>query len=338
MPPLVSRCWLDLKDGSRLRVKPGGLLLGRARDCDVRVLNPGASSQHALVRAGRDGVELIHFGRNPTLVDGSPCPQGRSTRLEAGGVVQIPGLEARIRVEEGEEPEPSGWAVDAGEGVVRPISVSPFLIGGSARDDLVLPNLPGSAITLTLSQSALYFWSAVDLSIDGRPVPAGECQPLQSGWTLTVAGHRVTVNDVSGDGYSTTKLADEALSPEAILLEQFPGRGGGRLTVFVDGQEFVAPLTRNQALLIEVLLDPPLGGEGDEQGWVSDDSIAATLWPDGRGMGREDVNRELKRLRQRLHDHGMTGYRWIVKNKTGRFSRFLLGPGVEPEFERGRLE
>lgn len=327
---------MELADGSRLRVKAGGLLLGRGRDCDVRVLEPRASSRHALIRMGAKALEIVHLGQNPTLTDGSPCAPGRIIPLQDGSTVQIPGLSARVDVDQTDEFETVGWAIATDKETLHPVNFSPFLVGGGDHDDLILPGLPPGVLTLTLSQGALYFWSSLDVTLDGRSVPSGECQPLQPGWSILVGDRLLAISDEAGDGFATTMLAEDALLPEAIRLERLPKKAGARLTVLVNGRELSAPLTHNQALLTEVLLDPPECGP--EAGWVSDKAISETLWPDRPVMGREDVNRELKRLRQRLHDHGLTGYQWIRKHDTGGFTRFVLARGVEPEIEQGGLE
>lgn len=84
-----------LLQGRRITLSPGVHLVGRARDADVRVDDPCVSRRHARIVVDGDIASIEDLGsRNGTQVGGVPVC--RPTRLTAGDVVALGGLEARI--------------------------------------------------------------------------------------------------------------------------------------------------------------------------------------------------------------------------------------------------
>lgn len=72
-----------------LRLLTSTMTLGRAADCDVRVDDPGASRQHARLRARIDGVWIEDLGsKNGTLVNGVKVPR-EGQRLNPGDTFYV---------------------------------------------------------------------------------------------------------------------------------------------------------------------------------------------------------------------------------------------------------
>lgn len=92
-------------DGSEpIAVPDLGLLLGRARACDVVLPDEDASRRHALLRVLGDSLWVVDEGSmNGTLVDGEAVSR---RRLEKGAVVLLGNTRVEILEEEG------GWPVE----------------------------------------------------------------------------------------------------------------------------------------------------------------------------------------------------------------------------------
>lgn len=72
-------------------VLSGTQTLGRGEGCDLVLPDPGVSREHAQVRTGPEGTELVDLGStNGTYVNGrrvSRCRLHHGDRLQLGGVV-----------------------------------------------------------------------------------------------------------------------------------------------------------------------------------------------------------------------------------------------------------
>lgn len=88
-------CWLEGLDGSRRRVGPDGLLLGRGGDCAFRTLDTRVSVRHAEVTCRDQGVFLTPRGVIPTVLNGNPIHNPR--QLSDGDWISLaPGVLFRV--------------------------------------------------------------------------------------------------------------------------------------------------------------------------------------------------------------------------------------------------
>src|SRR6185436_15685278 len=129
MEPVRVRCMVLVPDGPARRVGPSGILIGRARDCDIVATDPAVSRRHALVRVTGDGAEVVPLGKTPVDVNGEPTTNARA--LRNGDELRVPGLVLSVTIE---VPRPSKTALSSyvleRGGRSFGISHSPFVIGG----------------------------------------------------------------------------------------------------------------------------------------------------------------------------------------------------------------
>ncbi len=77
-----------LIDGKRLLVGPAGATLGRSRQCEVVIEDPNVSRQHAEIRPGEFGWELVDLGStNGSILNGRRIE--RPETLEPGDEIEI---------------------------------------------------------------------------------------------------------------------------------------------------------------------------------------------------------------------------------------------------------
>jgi len=94
----AARAFVEV-NGSRHPITPGGLVVGRGTDADLRITDPGVSRRH--VRFGLDGaqVSVRDLGStNGMSVDGRRVEQAT---LRAGSVVRIGNTTMTVHLEEG---------------------------------------------------------------------------------------------------------------------------------------------------------------------------------------------------------------------------------------------
>ena len=105
------RCWLEGLDGSRLRVGPGGFLLGRGVECAFRTLDTRVSARHAEVNLRDQGVFLTPRGVIPTVLNGRPIHNPR--QLSDGDWISLaPGVLYRVVIAQSKA---VSWVVSDGE-------------------------------------------------------------------------------------------------------------------------------------------------------------------------------------------------------------------------------
>ncbi len=79
--------------GRRLLVPPGGGTIGRSRDCDIVLEDPGISRRHAELRPAGESFAIHDLGStNGVLVDGEPVRGAR--QLRGGEVIELGSTEA----------------------------------------------------------------------------------------------------------------------------------------------------------------------------------------------------------------------------------------------------
>ncbi|MDG1478997.1 MAG: FHA domain-containing protein [Myxococcota bacterium] len=103
-------CWLEGLNGSRKRIGPDGLLLGRGRGCAFRTLDTRVSVRHAEVNCREDEVFLTPRGVSPTELNGSPIHNPR--QLSDGDWISLaPGVLLRVIIM---SPTTTQWKVRVG--------------------------------------------------------------------------------------------------------------------------------------------------------------------------------------------------------------------------------
>jgi hypothetical protein len=86
-----------LVNGERHALGPGGLVIGRARDCDIVVDDPSVSRRHAEVRPQEGGFGVADLGStNGTLLNGEPV---ETAPLTAGDRITVGRTELRFEQE-----------------------------------------------------------------------------------------------------------------------------------------------------------------------------------------------------------------------------------------------
>ena len=138
--------WLELPDGSRLRVGGEGLSIGRRPSSHLVVTDSRTSLSHCHVMLVPDGLEVSPLGRNPTRVNDTAI-SGR-TRLEDGDSIDLPGVSLRVVVEEREGTALSGWRISQEAGASLSIRPLPFQVGGAATTTWcfgISPHRPSSS-------------------------------------------------------------------------------------------------------------------------------------------------------------------------------------------------
>jgi predicted component of type VI protein secretion system len=86
-----------VSDGPSRRVGPGGLLVGRQKDCDIVADDPSVSRRHALIRLAGDSAELVPLGRAPITVSGKETD--RAVALSDGDRIEMPGMVLTVVLE-----------------------------------------------------------------------------------------------------------------------------------------------------------------------------------------------------------------------------------------------
>jgi DNA-binding NtrC family response regulator len=101
-PPAVQRLHLLVvgRGGSSSHVLPpkGELRIGRAPECDVRLEDETLSRQHASLKLGSGGIEIVDLGSaNGTFVDNRRLDVGEVARLSLGSVIILANVTAVIQ-------------------------------------------------------------------------------------------------------------------------------------------------------------------------------------------------------------------------------------------------
>jgi hypothetical protein len=313
--------WLVTPDGTRLAIKPTGILMGRAPHCDVVLTEPGASRVQAIVFAGPEGPCLTVLGKGPTAVNGELVTHDRV--LEGGDRVELPGLVLEVLAARDETPAPprSSWVL-RGPGGLFGVVRTPFVVGSDAGADLRLEGGPAVALRFHLADR-LHVEAVAAIEIDGVACEPGSVEVLRPGATVRYAGGQLSVvsaNPLSLDVTDPTPL-DEA--PTEVRLE-FLARGG-RLTVGWRGLHRTVYLPERRCDLVATLLQPPPPFAPGE--FVSDEVVLPRIWP-GRSMTRVDLNVLIHRAR---HDHVRAehdGAALLDRAEGGNATRFRIARGA----------
>lgn len=313
--------WLVTPDGTRLAIKPTGILMGRAPHCDVVLTEPGASRVQAIVFAGPEGPCLTVLGKGPTAVNGEVVTHDRV--LEGGDRVELPGLVLEVLAAREEAPAPprSSWVLRGPSGLFGVVR-TPFVVGSDAGADLRLEGGPAVALRFHLADR-LHVEAVAAIEIDGVACEPGSLEVLRPGTTVRYAGGQLSVvsaNPLSLNATDPTPLED---APTEVRLE-FLARGG-RLTVGWRGLHRTVYLPERRCDLVAALLQPPPPFAPGE--FVSDEVILPRIWP-GRSMTRVDLNVLIHRARHDLVRAELDGAALLDRAEGGNATRFRIARGA----------
>ncbi|HUQ04225.1 MAG TPA: FHA domain-containing protein [Kofleriaceae bacterium] len=309
--------WLELSDGVRLAIKPDGVLVGRAPNCDVVLAEPSASRVQAIIFAGASGPSLAVLGKGATAVNDETVTHDRE--LVEGDRISLPGLEARIVVEPVSKPvAPASTWVVRGPGGLFGVVRSPFTIGSARDADLRLDGAPPEVLRFHIAER-LTVEARVELVVDDESYAVGELAEVRPRSVVVAGGIRfeVVAGGTLGDGSTASDLYLDA--PGDVRLE-FLARGG-RLTVHWRARERTVYLPERRCDLVAALLQPPDPYEpGDD---IPDDVLLPRVWP-GKNMTRADLNVLLHRARNDLLRADLDGAALLPRAEGGTATRFLL--------------
>ena len=319
---MTSPCWLEHDSGARTTIRPSGLMIGRGLECDLIVDDALASRQHALVRAGANGLEVVCLGRNPTTVNGQAV-QG-TVRLVNGDVLALPGLNVRVRIAPRPALDASLWVLRTKSDGLLPVPASGALtLGGASDDDLVLPGLPTAAAHLTIVDGVVVCTAATELRHGGSILPAGDSRVLSPDDTLEVGGRPFQLSMMDETNQVETLPAPSIDLPTQVRLAFRPR--GGTLHLTLASQPHELPLSERRSDFVAVLLQPPRGYRPG--GFVPDAVLFPRVWGAGGGS-RNSVNVLINRLRGDLNGAGLPGPTLVERFSGGSATRFALHPNA----------
>lgn len=316
--------WLEDND-TRLRITTRGLLIGRGTQCDIGVRDPRVSRRHLLVRLDPEEPVLELVGRTWARINDRAVRAYERQPLVAGDRIAIPGRELCVRQAEVAAAPASGpgFLLDHADGLYA-IHAFPFVVGGAAGDDLVIPGWPAGALCLLSGRDSLVVETRCEVALaSGQQLGHGDIAALEHGDALVIEGKRLGVLRRAPLDQTATVDARKDEAPLAACLERLPGCGGRLVLTFPDG-EIEAMLAERRFDLVHGLLCPPEGhAPGD---WIGDELLAAVVWPRDPGKGRVDLNILLSRVRRDLDKHGVKGQA-VIQRARGS-TRFGLAPGA----------
>lgn len=322
MDPARLHCVLDVAGGPSRRVGPGGVLIGRQRDCDIVSSDPTASRRHALVRLTAEGAEVVPLGRTPIEVNGAAVDQPRA--LTDGDRIAVPGLELAVAISvPAPELDPrSGVALALGRGGRFGLGHTPFLVGGGAEDDLIIKRWPARTLALHLAQGGVFVEVCEGTATrNGAAIAPGEQAVLAIGDRLDCRGETLELVAVN-DAVTTAVRGDEL--PRRIELELLPR--GGRVVFTTGALARPVYLADRRFDLVLALARPPGGRVGE---LVSDDALRAAVWPRKPEVTRQEINMLISRCRRDLLDAGLAGPRLIERAQGGGATRLVVAPDAE---------
>lgn len=309
--------WLAVPGGPRSRIRAGGVLIGRAADCDIVIDDPSVSRLQAMVHLGPDGATLVVLGQAAMSVNGRASE--RSQPLAAGDEVGLAGRTLQVMVDGDEEPPPSAWMLRDPGGQLFGVNRSPFVIGGVAEAGLCVAGWPPAVLRCHLAD-ALHVEAIEPIAVDDQPLEPGEIAVAPVGATIAHAGTVFTV--AAGGPNQQAATVERRGAPERVALEFLPR--GGRLSVGWGDHDWRVYLPDRRCDLVALLLQPPAPlVPGD---LVPDDLVLARLWP-GQSRSRSDLNVVIHRVRADLL-RGELDAQLIQRAVGGRATRFDVEPAT----------
>ncbi len=314
--------WLEDGRGQRVRVTPGGLVLGRDGQCAIVTANPQASRRHAIVLATGDGLTVQPLGRNPTSINGTPATA--VVTVSEGDRVEIPGIQLIVREAAGEAP-PSWWYLEGAQEGLLSIAHSPYTVGGGDDDDLHVPGWPAAALRFYRTGDSLVLEAVPGLLHNGYLCPADDLRSVAHGDSLALDDHQLRVLAVGGDMGGTTVVSGQPELPARAEFQFLPR--GGLLTLEFAAGPIAVSLSELRADLVATLLAPPTGYLAG--GLVPDELLLARVWPGQPEKSRRDLNLLVYWTRKALVQAGIDGSALIERAPGGGATRFTLATGAE---------
>lgn len=320
--------WLELPDGTRRRVGPAGVLIGRSPDCDLVLDDEHASRRHAIVHGTPDGAALVWLGRTPA----GGAAQSNAT-LSDGERLSFPGLTVTVRESTSADELDPSWVLRHSGGGIFGVDERGLSVGSGPDDDLRIADCPPRSALFHVAHGQLLLEARVALGVAGRKtelvrLAAGSEHRLSRGDVVHIGRAQISVI-VGGVTYTGTTVGrrDAAASDVAKLtsvrLEMLPR--GGRLFVAFGSDPAVAYLAGRRCDLAACLLAPPDPyGAGDA---IPDDVLIRRVWGGGT-TARSAVGVLLHRLRRDLVHAGLDGAALVVRAEGGGAMRFAVPPGA----------
>ena len=281
MPTMIAKCWLVLDNGNRFRIDGRGLLIGRSVGADIHLPDPAASRRQALVYLDTSGLQLVRLGRAPVHLNGElVCEQGN---LEDQDLLQFPGTNIRVKVQDPPADAPTGWVLRHSVGrpgeptstIFADLPRDEFRVGQGPDDHLRLMEWPVAAIQLT--PCFPNGWEAVlarGVTLNGQMPVFGSKLKLRSGDQMVYNSETVRLIDVARS--QKTTMGDEGQClPWKVELQPLPP-AGGQMTVHDGKEETTAFFPGLRFDLLQVLLQPPGGREPGEP--LPDAVLLPQLW------------------------------------------------------------
>jgi hypothetical protein len=269
-------------------------LVGRGPQCALRLGPEYVSGQHAVVRWGPGGWEVIDRGsHNGTQLNGRPLETGRAHALKQGDVLAFGHPDEAWELADPAEPGVTVVALDTGQAVDGAEGV----IGVPSSDEPLC---------------------TVFRDIDGRwklELPEQPLVALADGAEFEVAGRRFRLLCPSGVSRTATSDTAAAEVEAASLLfsvsrdEEFVEltvRRGDRLTPLGTRSHNYLLLTLARARLEEAKLDLP----DSARGWVDKEELADAL-----RMTPPQIDGEVFRIRQHFGQHGLDEAATIIERR-----------------------
>jgi len=313
-------CWIVDPQGLRRKVGTSGLLIGRGSDCDLILGGSDVSRRHALVRLSEAGVEVVVVGASPVLVSGETC-SGRAP-LNDGDSLVIGSVLLAVSISGDGGERDVDWVLSLGSGVQQGVRRSPFFIGGSASDDLVIEDWPPSALRLQLAGNALVASLEASAEVDGVVVVEDAVIELDDGSTVKIGDRELSVTRFSQDEAleATTRPPSGELGVSDVRLRFLPR--GGRVQLRLGNSWHSLVLSDRSFDLLATLVQPPDATPGD---FVSDDVVFRRVWgADESDHVRERINVLLLRTRRALTAAGLNGPALVQRSSAGRATRFAV--------------
>jgi len=316
--------WLELSDGTRRRVGPAGLLIGRSPDCDLVLHDHRASRRHAIVHLTAAGVALVSLGRD--AVQGE---ERKSAELGDGMRLSFPGLTVTVKASRRvAENEPS-WVLRHHGGGIFGVSERGLSVGSGPGDDLHIPGCARRSAVFRVAEGELLLEAGVELGVSSRKgglvrLASGALHRLARGNVVHVGTTKISVVVGGATDLGTTlgrgvAAARDMMERPSVRLQFFPR--GGRLFVVLGGEETVVYLPGRRCDLAACLLQPPPPhAPGDP---IPDEVLIPRVWPGGT-QTRSAVGVLLHRLRRDLIDAGLDGAALVERAEGGGATRFVV--------------
>lgn len=319
--------WVRRGDGTRLQLGEISLLLGRAPDCHIGVLDPRVSARHALLSLTHEGPELIVFGRNPVLIDGQVAQ--RVQTLHEGAHILVASEELVIE-SSGEGPTaPPTWVFQRSPSLVHTPRRKSFTVGGGPEDVLQVPEWPGSAVRCDIVQGSLLITPSVSMLLAGTVITRGELVSVNNGDRLEYRRSGFTLYRQISHSSMTTAVESAPEVAQRVKFSYLPS--GGVLELEFSDHQARLHLSELRCNLVAALVGMHKGYAAGEP--ISDEALVSLLWPNNFDRTNLHLNQVVHRLRCTLLKAGIDPYRVVERPKGAGFTRMRVDSRTQVELE-----